>query len=187
MRMLTWGAGAVCVFMRTNIIDISNGDARNVQQRHRDITDIPAALCPQSCPDGSPQHSAPTNGMFPFGEDQPISVGAVAGGGGISPLPVFIIELLALLWAWVLDEATLPARLRKRTFGTTGGKASVSVGCVRCGYKRRVNPSMSFTMWCESHYDETTKGGQGSTTTAIRRRFVFFAPSVSQTCFFFLS
>jgi len=105
----------------------SGGDARHIQRRHRDITDIPAALRPPSCPDGSPQHSTPTNEMCPVDEGNPIPMGAVAGGGGISPLPAFTIGLLALLWVWVLDEAMLPARLRKITFRTAGRKG----GC-RC-------------------------------------------------------
>lgn len=110
----------------------SSGDARNVQRRHRDITDIPAALRPPSCPDGSPQHGTPTNDMCPFDEGKPISVGAVASGGGISPLPVFTIGLLALLWVWVLDEAMLPARLRKRAFRTAGRKGGCRCRCRVC-------------------------------------------------------
>jgi len=124
-------ARRVCVFLRTIVIHISSGDANNAQRRHCDITEIPAALCPPSCPKGSPQHSSPTNDMCPFDEDKPISIAAVAGGGGISPLPVFTIGLLALLWVWVLDEAMLSARLRKRTSGMAGRKGGCRCRC-RC-------------------------------------------------------
>ena len=50
--------------------------------------------------------------------------------------------------------------------GRRGGRAGVGVGvgCVRCGYKRRANPSMTFAMWwCESCYYEMAKCGQGPT------------------------
>jgi hypothetical protein len=132
MKMLTWGACVVCVcVLRTIIIDISSGDARNAEPSHLDITNIPATLRPPACPDGSPQHSTPTHDMCPFDEDKLIPVSAVAGGGGISPLPVFTLGLLALLWVWVLDEAMLPARLRRRTFGTAGPKGGCRYRC-RC-------------------------------------------------------
>src|SRR5260221_13310478 len=123
----------VCVLLRTIVIDISSGDAKNAQRRHCDITEIPTALRPPSCPKGSPQHSPPTSDMCPFDEDKPISIAAVAGGGGISLLPVFTIGLLALLWVWVLDEAALRAPLPQET----SRKAAVGVrlprGCARAG------------------------------------------------------
>jgi hypothetical protein len=131
--MLTWGARASCVCMclRTIVCDNSSDDAKNTQQRHCAIPEIPATLCPRSCPRGSLQRSPPANDMCPFDEDKPISVSTVAGGVGISPLPVFTIGLLALLWVWVLDEAMLPARLRKRTSETAGRKGGCRCRC-RC-------------------------------------------------------
>jgi len=122
----------VCVCLRTIVIDISSGDSKNAQQRDCDIPEIPAALCLPSCPKVSPQRSPPTDEMSPFDENKPISVSTVAGGGGISPLPVFTIGLLALLWVWILDEAMLPARLRKRTSGMAGRKGGCRCRCRVC-------------------------------------------------------
>lgn len=133
MLTLRWDTRIVCVFSHAIVIDVSSGDSKDTQQRHCDITEIPAVLRPPSCPKpkGSLQHSPPTNYMCTFAEDKPVSVSTAAGGGGISPLPVFAIGLLALLWVWVLDEAVLPARLSKRTSGAAARKGGCRCRC-RC-------------------------------------------------------
>jgi hypothetical protein len=55
---------------------------------------------------------------FTFREDIPVSV----AGGGVNPLPVLTIGLLALFWVWILDETMIPARLRRATFEKAAGQ-----------------------------------------------------------------
>ncbi len=120
----------VCFLGAIIVIYISSGGAVNPHHRQRNVTDLSAAVYPVQCPDGSLQHSIPAGHMCPFKEDALVST--AGGGNGISPLPVFTVGLLALLWVWILDEAILPARLRREMLWRIGGKGGCQCRCRVC-------------------------------------------------------
>lgn len=166
--MLTWAARVVCVCsLRTIITDISGGDTRNVQRRHRDITDIPTR---------SPSHRVLTvarSTAYPQTACAPLM--------RINPFPWPLLLVAAASVRCLCSPSGCShcsgcGFSTKRCYrldsagehsGRRSGKAGVGVGvgCVRCGYKRRANPSMTFATWRESRYDEMAKGEQGSTNT----------------------